>query len=108
MKHLSHRGDPESSFEAAASLNPRDLAAVKEAVVFLLRVRPQAPFQVAELYFEFREIKGWPDVKPDSINKRISDLKREGRLRTALDTNGDPLWARTPFGKRAFFLEVVA
>jgi len=100
-KHLAHHGDPQSSKDAAAALDPNVNARVKRALLELLREQSSAPFEVQSLYQLLRDTKGWPKVQPHSVNRRLSDLKNAGLVR------GTGEFVRTPDGAKAERLEIV-
>lgn len=80
---LARSTDPDTSHDAAAiaALSP-GTAAVKSAIMQLLRENgPRTAFELRALYAEGRrEGRSWPDVQPNSINRRVSDLKNIGLL----------------------------
>jgi hypothetical protein len=75
---LAHRNDPDTSHIAAAALNSSDKAIIKAVIVDLLAKKPRAQFQLTAYYVKFRRAFGWPDCKPDSIAKRLSELVNDG------------------------------
>lgn len=78
---LAHTADPDTSHIAAAALNATQTERVQEAILFMLREKPRAAFQLTERYFKFRGAFGWPEgVKPDSIAKRLSQLVKDGAV----------------------------
>jgi hypothetical protein len=99
---LSHSGDPNTSPEAARSLDPDARAQVKLAIMLLLRECPGAPFQIADRYFAMRAERDWPVVKYDSIAKRISELRNAAQV---YDTGRRVMG---PHGKNAAVLDVAA
>lgn len=71
---LAHTSDPDTSHIAAAALSKEERSQVKAAILELLSVREHTVPQLTQLYRNMRAIKGWPDVKLDSIAKRCSEL----------------------------------
>ena len=74
----AHRGDPEVSHLAAAAVNESTANRLKHALLELLREQSSAPFEVQSLYLILADIKGWPKVQAHSVNRRLSELKRDG------------------------------
>lgn len=77
---LARSTDPDTSHDAAAiaALSPTS-ATVKIALMQLLRANgPKTAFELRTLYFDHRDWTFWPDVQPNTINRRISDLKNSG------------------------------
>lgn len=74
---LSHHDDPDTSVAAASKLG--DTEQVKVAILALLRESDAGltAFQAQALYFQQRESRGWPNVQPYSINRRMSDMHKE-------------------------------
>ncbi|MGH3703764.1 MAG: hypothetical protein ACRDT9_03965 [Agromyces sp.] len=98
---MSHRNDPQTSKDAAAAQDLGKNARVKRALLVLLAEQPGAPFEVQGVYMVLRASKGWPLVQPHSVNRRLSELKKDGLIR------GTGVTVRTPDGATAERLEVV-
>jgi hypothetical protein len=77
---LAHTNDPTTSHEAAAALNPDVSAELKGIILDLLRRKPRAQFELTRYYVKFKKANGWPDVKDDSVAKRLSELVKAGRV----------------------------
>jgi hypothetical protein len=77
---LAHRNDPDTSHIAAAALDPEENNRVKGAILSILAHQPMPVFQLTGAYFARRESAGWPFVKPDSIAKRLSELRNAGKV----------------------------
>lgn len=97
---LAHRTDPDTSHNAVPASKQREL--VKEAIMYLLTHLGEYPtheglaaFEVTEEYFSDRQARGWPNVQPYSIARRMSELHNEKRIR---DT-GERV--PTPYGRTA-------
>ena len=74
----AHRGDPTPSHLAADAVNESATARLKVALEDLLREQSAAPFEVQQLYGLIRDVRGWPAVQPHSVNRRLSEMKRDG------------------------------
>lgn len=72
-----HHDDPATSKKAGVRV---DTGTLRSILYQLLTERPRAAFQLRDYYFRFADGNGWPKVKPDSINKRISDLHKAGLI----------------------------
>lgn len=71
---LAHRGDPETSHDAARSLTGKE-----EVFAAILLILAEEPLTAEELEFEYnthREAEGWPQVAYRSVAKRLSELHR--------------------------------
>ena len=90
---LAHTNDPETSHESAASLNLKKNAQLKEVILDLLRRRPRAQFQLTKFYVKFKRANDWPDVKDDSVAKRLSELVQAGLV---VDSG---MKVESPYGK---------
>ena len=71
---LAHKNDPQTSHDAAASLNPDTTAELKRVILDLLRRQPRAQFKLTAFYVKFQRANSWPKVKDDSVAKRLSEL----------------------------------
>ena len=69
-------GDPETSRDAAKSLDESQLRRIQRCVLALLRMRPMAD---AELIEEYRRIYGW--AEESTVRTRRSELVRKGFVR---------------------------
>lgn len=77
---LAHRNDPNTSHLAAAALDPEENNRVKGAILSILDGHSMPVFQLTGAYFARRDAAGWPFVKPDSIAKRLSELRKAGKV----------------------------
>lgn len=75
MTGQAHHNDPETSHISARRTKTAEL---KEILYGLIEERPRAAFQLRDYYAANAMTQGWPDVKADSVNKRISELHRAG------------------------------
>lgn len=96
----AHRSDPESSHLAAAAVNESTTARLKAALIELLREQSSAPFELQMLYTHVGPARGWPKIQPHSVNRRLSEMKRDGFIR------GTGELVRTPDGAKAERLAV--
>jgi hypothetical protein len=80
VTELAHTHDPITSHEAAASLNADTSAELKGIILELLGRKPRAQFELTRYYVKFKKANGWPDVKDDSVAKRLSELVKAGRV----------------------------
>lgn len=101
MTTLAHTHDPDTSHEAAASLNKHDVAVMKQAILHLLAQHADTAWDTTNRYFRYRESYGWPFAKRDSIAKRMSELHRDGLIRRT------ELRRATGYGRMAVVMEVV-
>ncbi len=97
---LAHRNDPDTSHEAVPASAAREQ--VKNAILYILGHLGEYPtrgglavFEVTESYFEDRAARGWPEIQPYSIARRMSELHNDKLI---FDT-GDRV--PTPFGRTA-------
>lgn len=102
MTTLAHTHDPDTSHEAAARLDPRQVAAMKRAILELLADEPGTAFRITDRYFFHQGFMDWPFAKRDSIAKRMSELHKAGLIR---DTGRR---APTGYGRPAVVWEVVS
>lgn len=103
MTALAHTHDPDTSHDAAARLNPKQVAILKAAILEILTENKASAWNVTKRYFMYREWNStWPLVKEDSIAKRMSELHKDGLIR---DTGER---ARTGFGRQAVVWEVAS
>ena len=77
----AHRDDPVSSHLAAAAVDESATERLKDALEELLREQSAAPFELQQLYALIRDVRGWPVVQPHSVNRRLSEMKRDGIVR---------------------------
>lgn len=76
-RKLAHHDDPDTSLDAAERATHRGI--IKAAIVTLLTERgPQTAFELRDRYFEDRERRGWPWVQAHSVDRRLSELHRDG------------------------------
>ncbi|PPG34503.1 hypothetical protein [Rathayibacter sp. AY2B9] len=101
MTALAHTHDPDTSHEAVARLDKKQLAVMKRAILQLLESEPATAWHATEAYFMYRDYFDWPLAKRDSIAKRMSELHKEGLIR---DTGRR---APTGYGRPAVVWEVV-
>lgn len=101
MTTLAHSTDPDTSHEAAASLNKQDVAVMKQAILYLLVHCPDTAWNTTNRYFRYRESFHWPFAKRDSIAKRMSELHRDGLIRRTDQRRA------TGYGRMAVVMEVV-
>ena len=80
VKRLAHSADPDTS--AAAVPKHEQRATVKDALLTLLAdLGGFGSVPVLTMtYFQQREERGWPDIQPYSVARRMSELKTEGRV----------------------------
>lgn len=107
MTTLAHTNDPDASHAAAANLDRKKSALVKQAIIELLAERPRAAFELQSAYMELRGICGWPLVQPHSVNRRLSELHGAGAVRPVLDDHGDQVRIPTKDGATATVWEIV-
>jgi hypothetical protein len=101
MTSLAHTHDPDTSHEAVARLDKKQLAVMKRAILSILAAEPRTAFSTTRAYFDVREFYDYPYAKRDSIAKRMSELHKEGLIR---DTGRR---APTGYGRPAVVWEVV-
>lgn len=94
-RRRAHRHDPQTSHLAAEAVNESTATRVKDALVELLREQSAAPFEAQMLYTHVGPARGWPKIQPHSVNRRLSELKRDGFIR------GTGELVRTPDGANA-------
>lgn len=102
MTALAHTHDPDTSHDAAARLNPKQVAAMKRAILEILTREPMTAFATTQAYFAFKGYFDWPNAKRDSIAKRMSELHKDGLIR---DTGRR---APTGYGRPAVVWEVAS
>jgi hypothetical protein len=102
MTSLAHTHDPDTSHEAAARLDGKQVAAMKRAILELLTLEPMTAYQATNSYFAGQRYLDWPHAKRDSIAKRMSELHKAGLIR---DTGRR---APTGYGRPAVVWEVVS
>jgi hypothetical protein len=103
MTALAHTHDPDTSHDAATRLNPKQVAAMKRAILEILRSEPATAWRVTQTYFNWRRFHdSWPFAKRDSIAKRMSELHKAGLIR---DTGRR---APTGYGRPAVVWEVAS
>lgn len=102
MTTLAHTHDPDTSHEAAARLDGKQVAAMKRAILELLELEPGTAYRITREYFRWSAIRDWPFAKRDSIAKRMSELHKAGLIR---DTGRR---APTGYGRPAVVWEVVS
>lgn len=97
---LAHATDPKTSEDAAAiaALSPASRE-IKSAILRLLRVHgPRTAFELRDLYFDAAPVQGWPPCQPNTINRRLSDLRNsgfvheDGRTRKSPDGRDAAVW----------------
>ena len=93
---LTRTTDPDTSQDAAAiaALSPSSTA-IKSAILTPCgSTDPRTAFELREFYFRDRWKRGWPECQPNTINRRVSDLKNAGLLvdsgRRRTTTDGHP------------------
>jgi hypothetical protein len=102
ITELAHTNDPITSHEAAASLNPNTSAELKSVIMMLLARKPRAQFALTKFYVKFKGVENWPDVKDDSVAKRLSELVKAGRV---VDSGRKVM---SPFGKSVVVWQVAS
>ena len=85
---LAHRNDPATSHIAAEALDPVARMTLKGAILHLLDICPRTVPNLTLDYFAARKIREWPNVKPDSVAKRLSELVKAGRVTVVGQTQG--------------------
>lgn len=79
-RHRSHTGDPETSKEAAERVTGSER--LKAAILELLEMSGGLTADEAQgAYLHARDARGWPVVQPHSVNRRLSELHSDGRVR---------------------------
>lgn len=101
MTALAHTHDPDTSHEAVARLDKKQLAVMKRAILEILQARPATAEHATRAYFNLQPFVDWPYAKRDSIAKRVSELHKDGLIRDSGDRE------RTAFGRNAVVWEVV-
>lgn len=104
MSRVAHRDDPDTSHTAAANLAGTE--AVKLAILTLLRESTDGltAFEAQDRYIDQRAARGWPQVQPHSINRRMSDMHKETPARVRDTSRRRP----TPSGATAVVWSVSA
>lgn len=92
MTGQAHHDDPETSHESAKRTKTEEL---KHVLYGLIEERPRAAFQLRDYYMRNAETQGWPQVKPDSVNKRISELHKRGWIEPHPTKRADTEFGRT-------------
>lgn len=98
---LARSTDPQTSHRAVPSRASREEQ--KEAILWLLtNVGPMTDHELTFQYQSYRAEKDWPATQTDSIRKRRSDLKNEGRVHSTGKVSGfilghapSTVWAAT-------------
>ncbi|ROS28878.1 hypothetical protein EDF22_0609 [Rathayibacter sp. PhB127] len=80
MTALAHTHDPDTSHDAARRLDRETTNRVKSAVLWLLLDGPATVTELRDAYFEMRASMHWPDVDEHTVDKRVTDLKNDGRV----------------------------
>lgn len=76
---LARTTDPGTSHAAVPAREKRE--AQKNAILWLLRnLGPMTDHELTYQYEQHRTREGWPATQRDSVRKRRSDLKNEGRV----------------------------
>lgn len=75
---LAHRGDPETSHQAASRAVRKQV--LFSAILQILANRPRTAEACEEAYFDLRADYGWPVVAPYSVKRRLSELHKSGRV----------------------------
>lgn len=90
MTPAARRGDPATSHDAAASLDPLDLGTIRGRVLALLRLAPEGLThdQLISAYRRQAFKLGWPNASDSSIRTRCSELAKDGEVGRAPDLLG--------------------
>ena len=74
----AHTDDPDTSKLAALQLDPTAVGELKRAILVMLKPGPNTAFELRARYSKVAPLLGWPHVQPNSINRRLSELKKDG------------------------------
>lgn len=84
---LARSTDPSTSHDAVPNRRKREEQ--KNAILHLLRtLGPLTDHQLTYEYRKRRAQHNWPATQDDSVRKRRSELKNEGRVRSTGKTSG--------------------
>lgn len=73
--------DPETSHEAAASLDPTKLSELMIAIIQITREAGKiTDGDLISKYYEYSQIFGWEVYEPQTIRSRRSDLVKAGKI----------------------------
>lgn len=75
---LARPSDPDTSHDSVPAREKRELQ--KLAILELLRAAPGTDHDLEARYAKQRLAKRWPATRSDSVRKRRSELKAEGRV----------------------------
>ena len=102
---VARRTDPETSHDAAASVDPRRMRTLHRAQLVLLSVEPACHTELWERYNNHRRDLGWPIVSESGFRTRVAELVGYGYVeasgrKAVLDTGRHSIiWRITPDGR---------
>lgn len=103
----ARRTDPETSHDAAASVDPRRMRTLHRAQLVLLSVEPACHWELWQRYNDHRRDLGWPIVSESGFRTRCAELvgmgfaEDSGRKATLPTGRHSIIWRITPDGREA-------